>query len=100
MAQKEKEVIEFSSGDSQVKLNLFEFSKELIKTLPDIVKEEEIANKKNAGKTTSNIEFQGMNVNEDSMAIHERAVEIQKAEKCSYEIAVNKAVNEQRAAAV
>lgn len=44
MAQKEKGVIEFSAGDNTTKkLDLFEFSKQLIKDMPDVIELSEVA---------------------------------------------------------
>jgi hypothetical protein len=96
LAQKEKGVIEFSAADnSKVQLDAFEFAKGLVLAQPDFITEEELAKKTNAGKSKTDLEFAGMNVNEESLAIHKRAIELQAADsKLTYEFAVNKAAAE------
>ncbi len=52
-AQKEKEVIEFSAADgssAKAQLNAFEFAKELVKSLPDLIELQEIATNGKAGE--------------------------------------------------
>lgn len=54
MGQKEKSVIEFSTSDNtKVQLNCFDFAKELVKMLPDVVSPIELATNLNAGEKTA-----------------------------------------------
>lgn len=80
LAQKEKGVIEFSATDnSKIQLDVFEFAKGLVLSQPDFITDEEVAKKNNTNKSKTEFEFAGMNVDEDSMAIHKRAIELQSA---------------------